>query len=75
MAKTNTDTWKKHVPYEIESRFIEVGNENFTLSEAIEEAKYIIDMIQSGGSSYNDDEDEGKATLKKCKTFLKKYKA
>jgi hypothetical protein len=74
MTKKTVAKWKENMPWELESRFIDMGQDDYTLAEAIQEAEYVIDMIQSGGSSYNDDEDEGKAVLKELKTFVRKYK-
>jgi hypothetical protein len=39
---------------------------------AVEEARYVIEMIGAGGSTYNDDDDGGRAALRACKAYLKR---
>ena len=46
--------------------------EEATQEWAIAEAKYVISMINEGGSNYADDPDGGKAALQVCKQYLKR---
>lgn len=47
-------------------------DEEATQEWAIQEARYVVGMIQEGGSTYNDDEDGGMAALRACKQYLKR---
>jgi hypothetical protein len=46
--------------------------EDATQEWAIQEAKYVIDMIREGGSNYSDDPDGGKSALADCQQYLKR---
>ena len=46
--------------------------EEATQDWAIQEARYVIEMIMEGGSAYNDGEDGGKGALRACKQYLKR---
>jgi len=59
------------IPQVLMLRDRELG-EDATQKWAIAEAKYVINMISEGGSSYDDDPDGGKAALKACKLYLKR---
>jgi len=59
------------VPQVLMSRADSTG-EKPTQEWAIQEAKYVIEMIQEGGSVYNDDDDGGRSALRQCQQYLKK---
>jgi hypothetical protein len=67
-----TEEIKKNVkiPYELISRAHDVALENPSIEWFIEEAKYVVQMIKDGGSSYNDDDDCGHTVLKDMQKFL-----
>lgn len=65
MSKAST------VPQVLLSRDRNEGEEA-TQEWAIQEARYVIEMIQGGGSNYSDDPDGGKAALRACKHSLKR---
>ncbi len=71
--KTKTKEWLKYVPSEIFSRFEDYGEDVSSLDQVIDEAKYVISVIEDGGSSYNDEADGGKKLLKQLKNFVKKF--
>lgn len=50
--------------------------EEATQDWAVAEARYVIEMIQEGSSTYGDgDPDGGKAALRACKQYLKPWGA
>jgi hypothetical protein len=59
------------VPLELYSRALDVGVKNPTEDWLINEAKYVMDMITSGGSSYDCELDRGKKIYKQCEKYLK----
>ncbi|MCU6502254.1 hypothetical protein LPN04_31115 [Rugamonas sp. A1-17] len=46
--------------------------EEATQAWAVVEARYVIEMIQEGSSTYSDDPDGGKGALRACKQYLKR---
>lgn len=59
------------VPQVLMLRDREPGEEA-TQAWAIAEARYVASMIREGGSTYNDDEDGGRAALRACEQYLKR---
>lgn len=60
------------VPWEIACRF-EDRDEEMTIEAVIDECRYLIELIEDGGSTYNDDDDGGVSVVNECKEFLKQH--
>lgn len=56
-------------PSELYSRADDVGAKP-TREWLCHEARYVVEMIQQGGSDYNDSPDGGRVLLSECRTFI-----
>lgn len=61
-----------NIPHELVMRFDDVGKDAHALPtcELVMEAKYIIEMIEQGGSDYNDAADNGRKVLRDMRRFI-----
>jgi hypothetical protein len=68
-----SDSWKNFIPHEVTMRLSDNGDEE-TRENAISEAKYMISVIEEGGSSYNDYPEHAKQLVKEARKFIRDWK-